>query len=186
MCASPLLLRACAAKKLCTWQWGHSIVWPSPRVDRDGILEADFIEKKNLKSSASCHSHSHLPMGFLHRLKMELDLQSLFRLLCTAVLIGWDPATLPPPPRIWAHRQGALLVSQDRQHLFVTPWFSPSCDFLTFEFSTTQLLSNYGVVWNVFFALCQSQGVEVKFYIQITRFMQFMHVNKAEKQEKDA
>ncbi len=75
--------------------------------------------------------------GFSPRLKMELDLQSLFRLLCTAVLIGWDPPTLPSP-RIWAHIQGALLVSQDRQQLFVTPWFSPSCDFLTFEFSTTR------------------------------------------------
>ena len=47
---------------------------------------------------------------------MELDLQSLFGLLCTAVLIGWDPAT--PPLHPWA-----LLVRQDRQHLFVTPWF---------------------------------------------------------------
>jgi hypothetical protein len=25
-------------------------------------------------------------------IRMELDLQSLFGLLCTAVLIGWDPA----------------------------------------------------------------------------------------------
>jgi hypothetical protein len=34
-----------------------------------------------------------------------LDLQSLFGLLCTAVLIGSDPATPPFPPnlRIWAH-----------------------------------------------------------------------------------
>ncbi len=40
---------------------------------------------------------------------MELDLQSLFGLMCTAVLIGWDPATSPPPhpsPRIWAHIRG--------------------------------------------------------------------------------
>ncbi len=46
--------------------------------------------------------------------------------MCTAVLIGWDPAT-PPLPRIWAHIvyvHGAweLLVSLDRRHLFVTPW----------------------------------------------------------------
>jgi hypothetical protein len=43
-----------------------------------------------------------------HRLDMELYLQSLFGLLCTAVLIGWDPATTPPPssPRIWAHIRG--------------------------------------------------------------------------------
>jgi hypothetical protein len=36
---------------------------------------------------------------------MELDLQSLIVLLCTAVLIGGDPAT-PPSPRIWAHIRG--------------------------------------------------------------------------------
>jgi hypothetical protein len=35
---------------------------------------------------------------------MELDLQILFGLLSTAVLIGRDPAT--PPPRIWAHMRG--------------------------------------------------------------------------------
>jgi hypothetical protein len=38
-------------------------------------------------------------------LKIELDLQSLFGLLCTAVLIGRDPAT-PPLPRIWARIRG--------------------------------------------------------------------------------
>jgi hypothetical protein len=39
---------------------------------------------------------------YTQRLNMELDLQSL----CTAVLFGCDPATLPPPPRIWAHLRG--------------------------------------------------------------------------------
>jgi hypothetical protein len=34
-----------------------------------------------------------------HRLNIELDVQSLFGLLCAAVLIGRDLAT-PPPPRI--------------------------------------------------------------------------------------
>ncbi len=54
----------------------------------------------------------------LNRLNMELDLQSLFGLLCTAVLIGWDPATLPLP-HLGSHTR-ALLVRQDRRHLFVT------------------------------------------------------------------
>ncbi len=59
-----------------------------------------------------------------HRLNMELDLQRIFGLLCTAVLIGWDPATFPPPPpRIWAHIRGVLLVSLDRRHLFVTLYY---------------------------------------------------------------
>jgi hypothetical protein len=38
-----------------------------------------------------------------HRFNMELDLQSLFGLLCTAVLIGRDPAT---SLRFWAHIRG--------------------------------------------------------------------------------
>ncbi len=51
---------------------------------------------------------------------MELDLQSLIGLHvhCTAVLIGWDLAT--PPPHLGSYTR-ALLVSQDRRHLFVIP-----------------------------------------------------------------
>ncbi len=39
-----------------------------------------------------------------------------FWALFKAVLIGWGPAT-PPPPAL-----GYISVSQDRRHLFVTPW----------------------------------------------------------------
>jgi hypothetical protein len=46
-----------------------------------------------------------------HRLNMELDLQSLFELLFTAVLIGWDPTT-PTSSRIWAHIQGLYLSAK--------------------------------------------------------------------------
>jgi hypothetical protein len=44
-----------------------------------------------------------------YRQNMELDLQ----------IIVWDPAT-PPPPHLGSYTK-ALLVSQDRRHLFVTP-----------------------------------------------------------------
>ncbi len=37
--------------------------------------------------------------------------------MCTAVLIGWGP----PSPRICTRITRALLVSKDRQHLFITP-----------------------------------------------------------------
>ncbi len=40
--------------------------------------------------------------------------------MCTVVLIGWDPATTPPPPHLGSYTS-ALFVSQDRRHLFVTP-----------------------------------------------------------------
>ncbi len=33
------------------------------------------------------------------------------------------PPQLPPSPRIWTRMTRSLLVSQDRRHLFVTPWF---------------------------------------------------------------
>ncbi len=55
---------------------------------------------------------------------MEVDLQSLFDLLCTAVLIGWDPAISPTPslpPHLDSYTR-TLLVSKDRRHLVVTPW----------------------------------------------------------------
>ncbi len=51
---------------------------------------------------------------------MELDLISLFGLLCTAVLIGWNPRTPAPPPHLGSYTR-ALLVSQDRRQDFVTP-----------------------------------------------------------------
>ncbi len=50
----------------------------------------------------------------LSKLNMELDLQSLFGLLCTAVLFGWDPATLTQSPRIWAHLRGRFWSGQPR------------------------------------------------------------------------
>jgi hypothetical protein len=43
----------------------------------------------------------------MHRLNTELDLQSLFGLLCTAVL---RPRNSPPPPHLGSHTR-ALLVS---------------------------------------------------------------------------
>ncbi len=55
---------------------------------------------------------------------MELDLQNLFGLLCTAVLIGWGPAT-PPPPCIWDYIRGRycmVSVGQDGRHFFETPF----------------------------------------------------------------
>jgi len=50
---------------------------------------------------------------------MELDLQSLFGLLCTAVLIGWDPATSNPP--IY---EGAIGQPKSTP---VWPTFGPTC-----------------------------------------------------------
>ncbi len=77
-----------------------------------------------------------------HRLNMTLDLQSIFGLLCTAVLIGWDPATPPSNPHLSSYAR-APLVSKDRCHLFVTPCtkrqgaFSPyTLIYVLFAYST--------------------------------------------------
>jgi hypothetical protein len=80
----------------------------------------------SLQASKPAPSPSHripvnLSEGAQHRLHMELDLQSLFGLLCTVVvLIGGDP-TIPPHPYLGLYTR-VLLVSQKRRHLFVTPW----------------------------------------------------------------
>ncbi len=39
---------------------------------------------------------------------------------CTAVLIGWDPSTPSPLPPYLGSYTRALLVSQERRHIFVT------------------------------------------------------------------
>jgi hypothetical protein len=55
-----------------------------------------------------------------HRLNMELDLQSLFGLLRTYWL-SLRPSNSPLPSHLGSYTR-ALLVSQDRRHLFATPW----------------------------------------------------------------
>jgi hypothetical protein len=58
-------------------------------------------------------------MCFNYRLNIELDLQSLFGLLCTYWLRSRN--SLPPVQLDLSTR--AQLVSQDGRHLFVTPGF---------------------------------------------------------------
>ncbi len=57
-----------------------------------------------------CPTWDELAMPCHRRLNMELDLQSLFGLLCIAVFIGWDPAT-PHPPH-WTHIRGRYWLAK--------------------------------------------------------------------------
>jgi hypothetical protein len=52
---------------------------------------------------------------------MDLDLQSLFGLHVHSCTHWLRPRTPPPPPRHLGSYTRALLVSQNRRHLFVTP-----------------------------------------------------------------
>jgi hypothetical protein len=57
---------------------------------------------------------------------MESDLQSLFGLHVYSCIHWLRPRKSQPPPPNPPHLGSytrALLVSQDRRHLFVTPWF---------------------------------------------------------------
>ncbi len=88
-------------------------------------LSQDFTDSSAQSSSALIwwerDSHTFLlfhtiAIGFEHRLNMELDLQSLFGLYSLV-----PRNFLPPLPYLGSNTR-ALLVSQDRRHLFVTPW----------------------------------------------------------------
>jgi hypothetical protein len=56
----------------------------------------------------------------MRRLNTELDLQSLFGLLCTAVLRPRNSP--PPPPPFWAHIRGRYWSAKIDDISFETPW----------------------------------------------------------------
>ncbi len=72
--------------------------------------------------------------------------------MCTAVLIGWDPATLPPPALGFTY-EGAIGQPRDRRHLFATTWYTcsktpllppppyPSCSLLNGSVTTLAWVS---------------------------------------------
>ncbi len=51
---------------------------------------------------------------------MELDIKVYFGPMCTAVLIGWEPAPFPLSPHLGLYTR-TQLVSQNRRHLFRDP-----------------------------------------------------------------
>jgi hypothetical protein len=65
--------------------------------------------------------------GATHRLTMELDHHSLFGLLCTALLIGWDLTSPPLPLAFGLIYEGAIGQPRYcRRHLFFTTGCHPS------------------------------------------------------------
>ncbi len=101
--SSPCWTRRC-------WRRSSAMPGPSTITTSQRSSGKQTIRDKQEKYSLYCIV---LILGVLvtgiyqyHRLKMELDLHSLFGLLCTNVLICWDPQPPPPTPRIWAHIRG--------------------------------------------------------------------------------
>ncbi len=72
-------------------------------------LEIDLLPKKTVF------------LGIKHKLNMKLDLQSLFGLHVHS-FTHWLGPRDPLPLHLVSYTK-ALLVSQDRRHLFVTPWY---------------------------------------------------------------
>ncbi len=66
----------------------------------------------------------HCTVEYRHRLNMELDLQSIFGFHVTwcAQLYSLAVTRQPPIPQHLSSYTRALLISQDRRHLFVAPW----------------------------------------------------------------
>ncbi len=86
---------------------------------------------------------------------MDLDIQSLFGLLCTSVLIGREQATTPHPPHLGLYAR-ALLVSQGRRHLFVTTCsYRMKCDLWKFGNIKLENLQKTHKYISVFYTNCQ-------------------------------
>jgi hypothetical protein len=71
------------------------------------LLLAPLTQVAKLPRPVSPAINVNLGEGVTHRWNMELDLQSLFGLLCTAVLIGRTPQ-LPPPSAFGLLYEGAI------------------------------------------------------------------------------
>jgi hypothetical protein len=79
------------------------------------------IETIGIHIAGCSYTVCSLVLGGYHRFNMELHLQSLFVLHVHSS--HWSrPLNPPHPPDLCSYTR-ALLVSKDRRHLLVTPWF---------------------------------------------------------------
>ncbi len=80
--------------------------------------------------------------------------------MCTAVLIGSETLQLPPPHLGLYTR--ALLVSQVRRHLFVTPWSSDSDNFGKLPDTTSIRICFYLPLWSTAYFSPGISGVNLE------------------------
>jgi hypothetical protein len=113
-----------------SFAWSQ-IVFPAVSVKKSAVSVKFFYQiayLENLEKSLNVfenifHSESFVKDGAFHRLKMELDLQSLFGLHVHSYTHWLRPRNLQPlpiPPHLGSYTR-TLLVSQGRRYLFVTP-----------------------------------------------------------------
>jgi hypothetical protein len=68
-----------------------------------GNLPLSLLRRLLVPHPSRRYKLDQIQAGVFRRFNMELGLQSLFGLLCTAVLIVWDPATPPLPPHLGSY-----------------------------------------------------------------------------------
>ncbi len=89
------------------WVYKFEHWYPAFHFDADP--EPAFHNVTDLDPSDANPASQNIADPDLRKLNMELDLQSLFGLLCTAVLlIGWDPATTPLPPHLGSYSRAPI------------------------------------------------------------------------------
>ncbi len=90
------------------------------------LMTWKLIDSIVIRKSKEYRYFCYRMIGSAHRLNMEVDLQSLFGFhvtWCAQLYSLAETPQLPPSPRIWTRIRGALLVSKDRRHLYITPRF---------------------------------------------------------------
>ncbi len=96
----------------CTVRW-KTYAWAARLVLHETLYLA--TDEFNTDKQSSCVWSMSCP----HRLNMELDIQSLFGLHVHSST-NWLRPRKPPPPHLGSYTM-ALLVNQERRHLFVSP-----------------------------------------------------------------
>ncbi len=91
--------------------------------DSAGVASAKGTDSAGVAKVTALAATTIHPIGAAHRLNMELDLQSKFRPYVHGCIHWLRPCNPSPPPHLGSYTR-ALLVIQDRRHLFVTPWCS--------------------------------------------------------------
>ncbi len=74
--------------------------WPSAGCPAGTLVVEQNWVMSSLVIYCSSQEVGTQPNLLSHRLNMELDLQILYELLYTAILVSWDPATTPHPPHL--------------------------------------------------------------------------------------